>query len=73
MKAGVFVTAVMDCCHSGTVCDLPYVFKGDGEHENMEEQEGYDFDSILNSMSVGQVAAAAAASIIANNECCVVS
>jgi hypothetical protein len=26
MKAGVFVTALMDCCHSGTICDLPHSF-----------------------------------------------
>ncbi len=75
MKAGVFVTSVMDCCHSGTVCDLPYNFIADGEHEGMEEQSGFDFNAtsaILNSINAGDAAAAAAAIAVAS-ECCVVS
>lgn len=72
MKAGVFVTSVMDCCHSGTVCDLPYNFKADGEQEFMQEQDGYDFGSslaILSALNSGDVAAA----VVAADECCVVS
>ena len=73
MKAGVFVTSVMDCCHSGTVCDLPYNYRGDGEQEYMQEQEGYDFGSslaILNALNSGNAAVAVA---VAADECCVVS
>lgn len=47
MKRGVTVTCIMDCCHSGTVLDLPYQFIADGEHSAMESNKIF-FKDLLN-------------------------
>mmetsp|Transcript_11475 Transcript_11475/g.31728 ORF Transcript_11475/g.31728 Transcript_11475/m.31728 type:complete len:358 (-) Transcript_11475:63-1136(-) len=43
MKGGVTCTVVMDCCHSGSVMDLPYYFSADGKE--METEKNFQFGS----------------------------
>jgi len=76
MKQGVLVTCLMDCCHSGTVLDLPYNFTADGKHVGMERNERFDLDGFMDmaGMAVGVAMAAGAASDVADlaEECCVI-
>mmetsp|Transcript_11345 Transcript_11345/g.20871 ORF Transcript_11345/g.20871 Transcript_11345/m.20871 type:complete len:316 (+) Transcript_11345:207-1154(+) len=73
MKKGVLMTCLMDCCHSGTVLDLPYNFIADGEHAGMERNENFDLGNVMGML--GAVAGAAMASGAVGeiaDECCVI-
>jgi len=52
MKVGVVVTSLMDCCHSGTVLDLPYTFRADSDKFEMEMEEGFDLGKLLGKIGV---------------------
>lgn len=44
MRKGVTCTVLMDCCHSGTVLDLPYKFGADDKVAT--EEEGFNMEVV---------------------------
>ena len=40
LPTGVKLTVVMDCCHSGTILDLPYTFTGSAAEISRARESG---------------------------------
>ena len=47
LRKGVVCTCIMDCCHSGSILDLPYFFVPNGEQSTMTLDEDFQFGPIL--------------------------
>eukprot|EP00758_Cryptobia_borreli_P012576 Tbor_TRINITY_DN5760_c1_g2::TRINITY_DN5760_c1_g2_i5::g.20004::m.20004 len=64
LPAGVSLTCVFDCCRSGTIMDLPFIFSAteescaaleQGDDVQMSENPGFNFDTAMNLiMAVGK-------------------
>lgn len=47
MRAGVTCTVLMDCCHSGTVLDLPYRFSADDSEMRIDQKNFSSMAGVL--------------------------
>jgi len=48
---GVHMVSLMDCCHSGSIMDLPYIFKADGSQTEMILDPEMNLDAFIEQIS----------------------